>query len=128
MPKEDNLRPIQLSHDEAVEYGRRGGKTRGENIKRRKALKELLEIGLQMTDKETGEQNDFVITMAQIEKAKKGDTSAYAIIRDTIGEKPTDKQEITGKNGEPLGVVKEYILPEEVKSFEEHYKKAIEEK
>lgn len=37
------------------------------------------------------------------------------------------KREITGKNGAPLTVQKEYILPEEVEQFKEHYKQAVEE-
>lgn len=36
------------------------------------------------------------------------------------------KREITGKNGAPLTVQKEYILPEEVEQFKEHYKQAVE--
>ena len=32
---------------------------------------------------------------ALIKKAANGDTKAFEVIRDTIGEKPTDKQEIT---------------------------------
>lgn len=36
------------------------------------------------------------------------------------------KREITGKNGAPLTVQKEYILPEEVQQFKEHYKQAVE--
>ena len=36
------------------------------------------------------------------------------------------KREITGKNGAPLTVQKEYILPAEVEQFKEHYKQAVE--
>lgn len=38
----------------------------------------------------------------------------------------SSKQEITGKNGEALLVQKEYILPEEIEQFKEHYKKSVE--
>ena len=48
-----------------------------------------------MPDEETGVTNNIVMTKAILNKAKKGDVSAYQTIRDTIGEKPTDKQEIT---------------------------------
>lgn len=35
------------------------------------------------------------------------------------------KQEITGAGGAPLSIQKEYILPEEIKQFEEHYRDTI---
>ena len=37
----------------------------------------------------------------------------------------SSKQEITGKDGTPFTIQKEYILPEEVKQFEEHYKQSV---
>lgn len=37
----------------------------------------------------------------------------------------SSKTELTGKDGAPLAVQKEYILPEEIKEFEEHYKKSM---
>jgi len=36
------------------------------------------------------------MSLAQLEKALQGDTKAFEVIRDSIGEKPTEKQEITG--------------------------------
>jgi hypothetical protein len=93
MANSENLKPIKkgaLSKEEAKRRGQIGGKKRAENYEKRKALKELLEIGLQLIDSETGETNDFAMVMAQIEKAKKGDTQAFTTIRDTIGEKPKD--------------------------------------
>lgn len=68
------------------------------SVKKRKenqSLADLMKIELQLPDEETGEMNNIVITKAMVTKAKKGDVSAYQTIRDTIGEKPTDKQEIT---------------------------------
>ena len=43
-----NLRPLKLTHEEAVEYGRRGGKQSVKKKKQRKAFKESLEMLLQM--------------------------------------------------------------------------------
>lgn len=37
----------------------------------------------------------------------------------------TSKREITGQNGQPF-VLKEYILPEEIGKFQEHYKQTME--
>lgn len=67
-----------------------------ESRKRNQTLAELMKIELMLPDEESGEMNNIAITKAMITKAKKGDVTAYQTIRDTIGEKPTDKQEITG--------------------------------
>ena len=37
-----------------------------------------------------------VMAVVMLQKAMKGDAKAFEFIRDTIGEKPKDKQEITG--------------------------------
>ena len=71
--------------------------------KENQTLADLMKIELQLPDEETGETNNIAITKAMVNKAKKGDVSAYQTIRDTIGEKPTDKQEI--KNVTPQIVV-----------------------
>lgn len=60
---------------------------------RKKMLTELLKIALTLPNDETGEINGVAITNAIIDKAIGGDVSAYQTIRDTVGEKPTDKQE-----------------------------------
>jgi len=93
----------------------------GEKRRQRKLLKEELLLLL-----EAGNMQEK-LSLALINQALDGNVKAFEVIRDTIGEKPADKQEITGKDGAPLAVQKEYILPEEVKEFEEHYKKAVQE-
>lgn len=67
-----------------------------ESRKRNQTLAELLKIALLLPNEETGETNNVAITNALINKAKKGDVNAYTTIRDTIGEKPVDKQEVSG--------------------------------
>ena len=42
MAKEDNLRPIRLSHDEATKNGRKGGLASAEARRRRKEMREFL--------------------------------------------------------------------------------------
>lgn len=89
MANEQNLK--RLSPTLARKYGKMGGQKKAENQAERKKLRELLEVALMMTDEETGEKNNTAITAALINKAKSGDTKAYEVIRDTIGEKPVDK-------------------------------------
>lgn len=80
----DNLRPVS-SKEEARERGRKGGFASGEARRKRKTLKE--ELILMLSEGETQQS----VTLALIEKAMSGDTKAFEVIRDTIGEKPVDK-------------------------------------
>lgn len=92
MANSKNLKTPSTS--EARERGKKGGIKSGQKRRERKALKELLEIALTLDDEDTGEINQIAITSALIEQAKKGNVNAYITIRDTLGEKPAEKQEI----------------------------------
>ena len=90
----DNLIPCnQRSKKEAREMGRKGGIRSGEVRKEKKLLKDLLQTMLEMKD-ESGVDNQTKITTALLKKAKNGDTKAYEIIRDTLGQKPKDTLEL----------------------------------
>lgn len=92
-----NLQPLNTkSKEERREIAKKGAEATNRIRAERKTLAELMKIALTLPNEETGEINDIAITNAMINKAIKGDVSAYQTIRDTIGEKPTDKQEITG--------------------------------
>ena len=84
MAGKDNLRPVS-SKEEARERGRKGGLASGEARRKRKTLKE--ELLLMLSEGETQQS----VTLALIEKAMSGDTKAFEVIRDTIGERPIDK-------------------------------------
>ena len=84
MAGKENLRPVS-STEEARERGRKGGLASGEARRKRKTLKE--ELLLMLSEGETQQS----VTLALIEKAMSGDTKAFEVIRDTIGEKPVDK-------------------------------------
>ena len=84
MDGKDNLRPVS-STEEARERGRKGGLASGEARRKRKTLKE--ELLLMLSEGETQQS----VTLALIEKAMSGDTKAFEVIRDTIGERPIDK-------------------------------------
>ena len=77
--------------EEQREIARKGGLKSGEVRKARKTLKETLLLML-----EQGNTQDN-ITLALLQKALNGDTKAYEVIRDTVGEKPTDKIEQSGE-------------------------------
>lgn len=83
MAKED-LKPVRTK-EEARERGRRGGIKSGEVRAQRKTLKEELLLLLSQGDTQSK------MSLALIQKAMNGDTKAFEIIRDSIGEKPVDK-------------------------------------
>lgn len=106
-----NLKPFkkgQVSREQAVINGRKGGIRAAQVKKERKTCKEILLMISEFTPKtEVVEslkkifpelKNDditykTVMTLKQMEKALKGDTEAFKVCRDTMGEKPTDKVE-----------------------------------
>lgn len=115
--KTENLK--RLSPSEARENGKKGGLKSGEVRRERKALKEELLYLL-----EQGETQQK-ISLALIKQALKGNVKAFAMIRDTIGEKPIEKQEITGKDGTPLVEKVRYVTPKEYKEVKEHIQEII---
>ncbi len=86
MANEQNLIPnSERTPSELREMARNGGLASGEARRKRKTLKE--ELLLMLSEGETQQS----VTIALIEKAMSGDTKAFEVIRDTIGEKPVDK-------------------------------------
>lgn len=97
MANEQNL--IPQAHKLTVEDQSKGGKASGAARRERKSMREallmLLEEPLkdkagQVTDKTT---QDAIIA-ALIKRAAGGDVRAFAMIRDTIGEKPVERVEV----------------------------------
>lgn len=85
MANKNNLRVP--SSEEARKNGRKGGIASGKARRERKTLKDELLLLLEEDD------NNAKISIALLKKALKGDIQAFTTIRDTIGEKPTDKIE-----------------------------------
>ncbi len=83
---ENNLIPTsERSKSEVREIGRKGGIASGKARRERKTLREELLLLLEKGD--TQEK----ISLAMIKEALDGNTKAFEVIRDTIGEKPIDK-------------------------------------
>ena len=104
---------------EQVKIARLGGIASGKAKRERKTIREELEFLLEKKLKNNkGEDISTreAISTAMIGQAIKGNVKAFIAIRDTIGEKPTDKQEITGS----LGIKKVFITKEEQAEVEEH--------
>lgn len=99
MPKnnKDNLKSLaERTTKEQREIATMGGIASGEARREKKRLKEALTLLLEMTDARTGKDNQETIAAALIGQAKRGNVRAFEVIRDTIGEKPTDVKEIKG--------------------------------
>lgn len=93
MANEQNLK--RPSSKEARELGSKGGIASGVARREKRTLRQLLEIALKDVDAATGLDNATAMTVAVLERAKGGDVKAFETIRDTIGEKPVDKIEMT---------------------------------
>ena len=92
-----NLRKYsELTTEEIKTMSSNGGKKGAETKRKRKALREELLALLSakvVNDDGKKETMQKKISVALINKAIAGDTKAFEVIRDTIGEKPTDKIE-----------------------------------
>lgn len=105
-----NLKKINLSHEQAVKYGREGGKISAQVKQERKTFKYYLDNKLsEIVDIETKKgtikltRKEFlmnslvrkVVDTLNNKDIKNIDVRALEFIRDTIEEKPTDKIEGT---------------------------------
>ncbi|MBQ5588423.1 MAG: hypothetical protein IIU73_07410 [Selenomonadales bacterium] len=97
MPNKENLRVP--THEEAVANGKKAGKASVAARRAKKKMREDFEFYLSLIDEETGKCPQEVIAMQAIKKAMQGDIRAIAMIRDTIGEKPTENMNLTGEVG-----------------------------
>lgn len=109
-----NLKP--LTTEKAREIGSKGGKASVEKRRQNKTFKEIInkfldgkleqeELKQQMlnfgfADEEISNKSAVVFSLWK--EAIKGNTKATEILRDTIGEKPVEKQEIKGEINNPF--------------------------
>ena len=101
----------RMTPEQRAEYGRKGAEKANETKRKRKEMRETLDILLNMPLKKgkvysAEEIKSFAdlkgknITIDQammvclVQKALKGDLNAIGMVRDTVGEKRTDKMEI----------------------------------
>lgn len=87
----ENLKPVRTK-EEARIRGTNGGKKSGEVRRERKVFKEALLLALE-TKKDNKTIQDIGIDALMI-KYMNGDLEAFKTVRDTVGEKPTDKVDI----------------------------------
>ena len=88
-----NLKPVR-SVIEARKKGKKGGEESGKSRQARKTLKD--ELLLLLGEVKDGKTANERISVSLITKALNGDTKAFEIIRDTVGEKPVDELKHSG--------------------------------
>lgn len=96
MANEQNLVPFtsDQSHEEAVINGAKGGLASGEARRRKRDLRQALEM---LLEKEYQDKNGNkltgteAITAKLFEQAMKGNIRAFETLRDTVGQKPIEK-------------------------------------
>lgn len=110
MANEQNLKPFtsEQNREEAKKNGHKGGIASGEARRRERTLRNTLEklLSLPIQDEQTREfiralgfndeelDNKTALNVSMYQEALKGNTKAFELIRDTIGEKPTDRLQI----------------------------------
>ena len=107
MANEENLIPFgERTEKEQREIQVKGGIASGEARRAKKTMKEMLDYLLEkeIENSRTGEKVTYreAILTSCIKKAIKGDVKAAQFVRDTAGETPITKTELTGKDGLPL--------------------------
>lgn len=103
MPKGDNpnsrrnlLKGNRFNKETASAAGKKGAPISNKVQAEAKTFAEELRLLLQESLKDSNgneAKTQKVISIAMIKKAAKGDVRAYEVIRDTIGQKPTEKVE-----------------------------------
>lgn len=112
--REDNLIPLdQRSPEERRAIAKAGAAASAEAKRKKRAMREQLELLLALPSKNKkalkrlqdmgidpeDSDNQMVLLTAMYAKACTGDTLAANFIRDTVGEKPTDKHVVDVDDG-----------------------------
>lgn len=108
---EQNLKPQnKRTKEEQRAIAKQGGIASGEARRQKRDLKRAIQILLETDIKgKNGEVKSGAeaIAIAQFQKALKGDTRAFEVLRDTSGQKPIEKVEQVNIDGEYLDKVNE---------------------
>jgi hypothetical protein len=108
MANEQNLKPRELTSEEATKMGKRGGVASGKARREKKLMREQLEMLLNLPIKngkikdqlqqlgveDNDMNNQMALIIAMYQKALKGDVQAFNTLRDTSGQQITNKVEI----------------------------------
>lgn len=116
----ENLRKINLTHDEATRNGKKGGEASGKARRKKKQMKDMFEYILQLdvTDEKLRKQMEemgiadeqmtinALTCYAMVRKAVEGDTKAAEFIATMTGQKPQEKFKVEGTVDRPITIPK----------------------
>lgn len=120
----NNLIPnSDRSPEEVRENGRKGGINSGETRRKKKLMKDQIELllSLPLKDKNAKDRlkklgidgdnldNQMVIIISMWQKALKGDVKAFNTLRDTVGEKPKEVIEVSKGIEETTKEIDDYL-------------------
>lgn len=107
---EQNLKPSGYKFTD--EDRKKAKRARQENLLKKKAFKEIFDalLGKTVKDKK-GEEITVAEAMAMkmVEKAMKGDTKAFEVVRDTNGQKPVEKVMVAEVEQSTLDDIEELV-------------------
>ena len=116
MANEKNLVKGADAHKLTAEEASKGGKRSVEVRRQKRDLRRALEA---LLDKNMGRNKDGnevsgaeALALKQFEKALKGDTRAFEVIRDTAGQKPVEKVMIAEVDQDIIDEVEKAVLDE----------------
>lgn len=115
MANEQNLVPFtsDQSHEEAQKNGAKGGIASGEARRRKRDIRLALES---LLEKEYKGKDGKILTGAeaiavkQMEKALKGDTKAFEVVRDSAGQKPVEKVVVADISQDVIDEIERAVL------------------
>lgn len=113
---DENLKPFEeLTESEQRNIRVQGGLASGEARRRKRDIRLALEALLEKTYKgKAGEElsGAEAIAVKQMEKALKGDTRAFEVVRDSAGQKPVEKVMVAEVSQDVIDEVERAILDE----------------
>lgn len=116
MANEQNLVKGDEAHTLTAEEASRGGKRSAEVRREKRDLRKALEILMEqdITDKKGNTKTGTeAMALAVFQKALKGDTKAWEIVRDTVGQKPIEKVQVAEVDQATIDEVERAVLDTE---------------
>lgn len=116
MANEKNLKSLaDRTTSEKRKIAKKGGKASGEARRNKRDICAALEALLEKTYKGKGGEElsgAEAIALKQMEKALKGDTRAFEVVRDSAGQKPVEKVMIAEVEQDVIDEVERAVLGE----------------
>lgn len=107
---------IPQAHKLTVEEQSAGGKASAEARRRKRDLRKAFEALLEkefLDKKGTSLTGAEILALKQFDKAMKGDTRAFEVVRDTAGQKPVEKIQVEDVDQEALEELERMVLEDD---------------